>query len=390
MCLAEVMTLLGVFAFPALLPIFFREWGLTNTEAGLISGIYFGANALAVGVLVSLTDRIDARLIYMGGAGLAALGSAGFALAAEGFWTALAFRAVAGVGLAGTYMPGLRALADRYEGLHQPRAVAFYTGTFSLGTALSFLISGGLGQTLGWRWAFAAAAAGALLALVIVAAALRPKAPEPTQDDTGLFDFRPVLRNRRAMGYILSYGVHAWELTSLRSWTVVFLAFSLTLTDGGGPWLAPTTVATLSALVAMVASIAGGEAATRFGRRRTVSLVMVCSALAGAVLGFAAPLPYPAVVAALLFFAVLVQADAGAINAGVLDTAEAGRRGATLAVHSTFGFACAFLGPLAFGVVLDLAGGGRTPLSWGLAFAAVGLVTLLGPLALALSGRNRS
>ena len=62
----------GVFAFPALLPVFFAEWRLSNTEAGWIAGIYFGAYAVSVPVLVALTDRIDARVVYIGGAVLAA------------------------------------------------------------------------------------------------------------------------------------------------------------------------------------------------------------------------------------------------------------------------------------------------------------------------------
>ncbi len=388
-CVAEVLTLVGVFAFPALLPVFFDEWSLSNTEAGWIAGIYFGANAAVVGIMVSLTDRVDARLVYLFGAALAAIGSAGFALFAEGFWTALAFRGLAGVGLAGTYIPGLRALTDRYEGRHQPRAVAVYTGAFSLGSALSFLVIGQVAAVWGWRWSFAVAAIAAVLALVIVALVLRPVRPQVAKEETRLLDIRPVLRNRRAMAYIVAYGVHAWELTSLRSWTVAFLAFALALGGDGAGWLVPTTVAMLSAIIAMASSIVGGEMGAHFGPRRWIMWVMACSSVTGAMLGFSASLPYLSVVALLLFFAVLVQADAGVINSGTLGAAEPGRRGITLAVHSMFGFVCAFLAPLVFGIVLDLAGGGTEPLAWGLAFATIGAAVLLGPLALALLGRTR-
>ncbi|HSR71916.1 MAG TPA: hypothetical protein VLL72_05995, partial [Kiloniellales bacterium] len=64
MCLAEIASMLGFGSFPALQPIFFAEWRLTNTEAGWINGIYFGAYMAAVPVLVALTDRIDPRRIY--------------------------------------------------------------------------------------------------------------------------------------------------------------------------------------------------------------------------------------------------------------------------------------------------------------------------------------
>jgi Na+/melibiose symporter-like transporter len=54
----------------------------------------------------ALTDRIDARRVYLAGALLAAISTLGFTLTADGFWTALAWRTLGGVGLAGTYMPG--------------------------------------------------------------------------------------------------------------------------------------------------------------------------------------------------------------------------------------------------------------------------------------------
>jgi hypothetical protein len=51
LCAAEVPTMVGVFSFPALLPDFVAEWGLSNTEAGWISGSIFAGYTLAVPVL---------------------------------------------------------------------------------------------------------------------------------------------------------------------------------------------------------------------------------------------------------------------------------------------------------------------------------------------------
>jgi MFS family permease len=62
--------------------------------------------------------------------------------------------------------------------------------------------------------------------------------------------------------------------------------------------------------------------------------------------------------------------------------------GATMAVHSCIGFSGAFLGPLVFGVMLDV--GDKVPdvSSWGLAFAVTGLAVALGPVALAWAARR--
>ncbi len=389
MCAAEVLTMAGVFAFPALLPVFFAEWHLSNTEAGWIAGIYFAAYAVTVPVLVAITDRIDARTVYLGGAALAAASAAGFAALADGFWTALVLRALAGVALAATYMPGLKVLVDRYRGPRQSRAVALYTSSFSLGTAASFLIAGEVTAAFGWRAAFATAAVAAAAAAIIVLG-LRRVTPPPA-DPAPLLDFRPVFANREAMAYVLGYGVHCWELFTLRSWMVAFLAFGLVLQPAAAGWPSPTSVAMASGLVAMAASVAGNEFCVRFGRRRVIRLVMMASVVSAAGIGLTAPLGYGVVVAFALVYSAVVQLDSAALTAGAVEAADAGRRGATMAVHSLIGFGCAFVGPLVFGVVLDLTGGAATALSWGLAFASVAAVGLLGPLALALGGvRPRS
>lgn len=379
---AELLTMLGVFAFPALLPTFFEAWDLSNTQAGWISGIYFAGYTLSVPLLMRLTDRVDARRIYMAGAAVTAVSALGFAVLADGFWSAMIFRALAGAGLAGTYMPGLRVLVDRYEGPRQPRAVSFYTAGFSLGTALSFLFAGELGAAIGWEWTFAVSGFAALGAVGLVAFAFRPITPQAEETPTPFFDFRPVLRNRPALGFMLAYGAHSWELFALRSWLVAFLVFSVTLQPNGSVWLAPTTVAMLSALAAVAASIGGQELGTRFGLRRVIPVVMLTSGAIAFVLGFLPGLPYLAVVILVLVYSIAVQGDSAALTIGTVQMAKQGQRGATLALHSLIGFGGAALGPLVVGVVLDASGGAEKVTSWGLAFASVGLIAVLGPAVL--------
>jgi hypothetical protein len=70
------------------------------------------------------------------------------------------------------------------------------------------------------------------------------------------------------------------------------------------------------------------------------------------------------------------------LTAGSAGSAEPGRRGATLAVHSTLGYAGGFLGPLALVATLDLLGGASV-LGWGVAFGHVTVALLLGALAFA-------
>ena len=78
-CLAEVLLMQGIFTFSSMLPFFFNEWQLDSVDAGWISGIYYGSYMVFVLILVSITDWIDAKKIFIGGALITCLSCFGFA-----------------------------------------------------------------------------------------------------------------------------------------------------------------------------------------------------------------------------------------------------------------------------------------------------------------------
>jgi predicted MFS family arabinose efflux permease len=356
------------------------DWRITNGEAGWITGVFYAAYTLSVPVLVTLTDRVDPRSVYLSGVALTVASHAGFALLADGPWTAAAARALAGVGWAGTYMTGLKLLADRVEPALMSRAVAGHAAGIGIAGALSFLFAGVLDRWLGWRGAFAGAAGAAAIAWLIVllwvpARTERRAAPA----DGVLFDFRPVLRNRSAMAYAVAYCAHTWEMNALRGWAVAFLAYVAVNTGEPGPWMAPTVVATTMGLVGTWASVAGNEVSIRLGRQRLVRWAMGSCVVCGAVIGFLGARSYPVAAALVLLYGLLIWLDSSSLTAGAAGSADPRRRGATLAVHSMAGYAGGFVGPLMIGWVLDWSGG-MSAAGWGLAFLHVAVVALLGQL----------
>ena len=384
MCAAEALGMAGFATFPALLPGFFTEWGLSNTEAGWINGIFFAGYVLAVPILSSLTDRLPARRVYYACLFIAAMASLGFAFLADGFWSAFLFRALAGIGLAGTYMPGLKILSDHLEGhARQSRGVSFYTASFGIGAALSYLIAGEVNQAFGWQAAFAVTAAGPVLAFLLLHFFFPKTDPvHNAAPDTHLLDFRPVFRARAAMGFVLAYAAHNFELFAFRSWVVAFVAFAGGL-DPGAIFISATAYAAFLNVVGLPASIFGNELAVRFGRRRVITWVMISSGILAMGVGFASALPLSVLLLIVLVYDLLVMGESASLTAGVVEAAPKGYRGATMAVYAGIGFFGAFLGPLLFGVMLDLVSGdARTPSAWGAAFALLGLVVVMGPLAL--------
>ena len=379
-CLAEILGLASISVFPALLPTFQVEWGLSNTAAGWISAAYYAGYMILVPVLTSITDRMDARRIMGLGALLGVASALGYAFGARGFWSALAFRFLAGISLAGIYMPGLKVVSDNTEGALQSRFISFYTASFSIGASLSYLLAGEIHNLAGWRWAFKASAISTLAALVMIVVLIPSGKVRTGQNQALLADFKIVLRSRSAMAYVWSYAAHMWELFSLRSWIVAFLAFSIQLQPPDAVIWSPTRIAFIINLIGLPASVGGNELCRRFERPKVITTVMIVSALVATLLGFSASLPYAVVALVAIVHGITVVGDSASLTAGVVAAAPPGFRGTTLAVHSTLGFAAAFLGPLTIGMVLDFFGGGQS--GWAMAFVTMAAGCLLGPILL--------
>ena len=385
-CAAQVCAQIGAYTWPALLPGFLGEWHISNREAGWVTGIFYAAYTVSVPVLVTLTDRVDARAVYLSGVALTVASHLGFAVVVDGPWGAAAARAFAGVGWAGTYMTGLKLLADRVEPALMSRAVAGHAASIGVAGAVSFVFAGTLGRWLGWRGAFAGAALAAVIAWLIVFcwAPARERRAAPVASGS-LFDFRPVLRNRSAMAYAVAYCAHTWEMNALRGWAVAFLAWVAAARGEGSPWIAPTAVAMTMGLVGTWASVAGNEAAIRLGRPRLVRLAMTACVLCAAGVGFLGARSYPLAALLVLVYGLLIWLDSSSLTAGAAGSADPARRGATLALHSMAGYAGGAVGPIVIGWVLDLSGG-MSATGWGLAFLHVAVIALLGQAAFVLLG----
>ena len=378
-CAAQVLVQIGAFFWPTLLPGMMRLWELSNSEAGWITASFYGAYMISVPVLVTLTDRVDPKRVYLFGVASTVAGHLLFGLLAEGFWSALALRALTGMGWAGTYMTGLKLLADRVDAKMMSRATAGHAASIGISGALSFATGDLIASVAGWHAAFVAAAASAAVAWVLVAAIVpaQGKRTSPAKDGQGLYDFRPVFRNSSAMAYAIAYSIHTLEMSALRGWGVAFLGYVAATTGAAAAtFLSPAIIATGLGLIGTVASVAGNEAAIRFGRKRLIVAAMAASIFIGATIGFLGSMSYALAAVLLTIYGIVIWLDSSSLTAGTAGTAEPSRRGATLAVHSMLGYAGGFVGPLLVGWVLDLSGG-MSQLGWGLSFFSVAMLMAL-------------
>lgn len=366
--------------FLALQPVLQREWDLSNTTSGWIASAYYGGYMLAVPVLASLTDRFDARSVWLSAIMLAAAGALGFGLFADGPLSAVICQAIAGAGLAGTYMPGLKVVDDRVPGMLHPRLVAFYTTSFSLGSSGSYFLVGQLSEQLPWRTAIAAITLGPFVAWLLVYLALGHVRPHAA-DQPGLpgARWRDVLRSSDSMRYVAAYSCHMWELFGMRAWLVPFFVFCASL--HGPTFAAPTTLAAVLALAGIPASFVGAELSARFDRRQVVIALMLLSTATGVTVGLLVSQSWALLLSVSLIHHALVMSDSAALTSGLVAVSAPRSRGTAMAIYSMAGFGTASIASFAIGGVLDLLGGQST-FSWPFAFALMVSSNLLGAMLL--------
>ncbi len=389
LCVALVLVMFGIMPVAAVLPSIFADWHITETEAGWLSGIYFGGYALGVPVLLPLTDRIDTRRVLLGGLLLCALAGFGFAWLADGLWSGIFFRVLGGIGLAGFHFPGLKFLSDRLEGTARRRGAAIYVSMFSVGGAVSFFGAGAVESWLGWKTVFTISGWGALVAFLLVLV-LIPKAARRAVPYVGAFlDVPAVLRNREAARYIVAYFGHVWEVFAMRGWSVALLAFSAGQPGNGAfaGWNMAMVSGAISLLM-MPTSFGMAELSARYGRVRVITAATVATSVLAILLALFSTGPFVLILVLVAAYFMAGFGDTATLAAGIVTAADPHVRGATLAVYALVGFVGGMAGPVAFGIVLDFAGGRADPAAWAWAFASLIGAALLTAGALHLRRRG--
>lgn len=378
MLAAQTCALLGFACYAVVLTTLQEEWHLSNLESGLIASAFFFGYMLAVPLATALTDRVDARKVYLVGGLSATLGLLGMAFFAFNFWTALIFMAINGAGLAGTYMPGLKILSDRIQTGELTRHIAFYTAFFGIGTGFSYLCSGWILSAFGWHYVFSIIALGPFSAFLIVLLFIPPLQHEKWKGPINIrvHDIFPVdkwklvLQDKNASGFIFGYTAHSLELFASRSWLVAFFAFC-TVVTGETFFLAATTLAGIINFFGVPSSILGNEIALRIGRQKWVCIVMVTSAALGIALACSTGQSWWLIFALAVGHAIFIMADSSTLTAGLVISAQENIKGAAMGLHSLMGFGGGLLGPAIFGFTLDLFGSRTSQSSWIWAYVSV-------------------
>src|SRR5262249_48870253 len=154
----------------------------------------------------------------------------------------------------------------------QGTAIAVFTASFTVGSSLSFALSGLLASAFGRRLGFVLLALGPLAAAAIGFAVL-PATPFRQQSHHAKAPLPSLLHNRRALRFVVAYGLHNSEVSIMRAWMVSLLATSAAETGMSYVGAYATIVATVANLLGLPLIVLTNEIATRRDRTAVIAIV---------------------------------------------------------------------------------------------------------------------
>jgi len=386
LCLTQLFIMLVFINYSAVLPLLKEEWGMSNTMAGSIFSVYQLGYILSGVILSTLADRFSIRKIFIISAIWSGIANLLFALFAHDYSSAMLLRALTGIGMGGTYMPGLKLVAERFDSSKRGRAIGIYVGSLVLGASLSLLVTGTVASFSGWRISFIACSAGVSIGVLMSIKVFRGYQPSRFRKMPGESYMKSVVKNRPAMLMILGYGSHMWEMYGMRSWLAPFFTASLTQYGLSGT-RATGWGAMASALVVGIGAFSSaftGGLSDRIGRTKTIALVMIASAAFSFMFGWLVNLPPWFALAAGLAYGYLIVAESPVFSTGLTELVTPAYLGGAMGIQSLIGYSLGMISPTVFGWALDICKGWE-PLpgingEWGVGFATCGLGAVAGPI----------
>jgi MFS family permease len=341
LALLSVAELLGMslwFAASAVSAQYQQMWSLTASEAAwLTTAVQLGfVGGTAVSAVLNLADIVAARRLFAGSALLAA-GCNAMVLSAHGLDTALLWRALTGVCLAGVYPPAMKMIATWFRA-RRGMAVGTIVGALTVGKALPYLVKAIPGASI--ANVTLTASVGAVAAAVIVWRGYRdgPYAFPPRRFSWQLVgDVAREPRWRLAMGGYLG---HMWELYAAWTWLPVFVAASVAAQglDARTAGMRASVVAFCALAVGGAGCVWGGVVADRRGRAWLVNTAMMlsgaCALLIGATFGRSLWLLAPVA----LVWGFFVIADSAQFSVMVTESVPAHAVGTALTLQTSLGF----------------------------------------------------
>jgi MFS family permease len=313
---------LDVQMFSLVIPAIIAEWGISKTQAGLVSGVTLIASALGGWICGAAADRfgrVRTLQITVAWFSVFTLLSA----FAQNFPEFIVLKALQGFGFGGEWAAGAVLMAETIRNQHRGKVMGAVQSAWAIGWAAAVLLYAGvfsfLPPAMGWRVMFAVGIVPALLVIYIRRNIQEPVTPAARLKKDGnastvervplLSIFAPDVLRMTLIGGLLGVGAHG-GYAALTTWLPTFLKTERHLSVlGTGGYLA------VIILAFFCGCLAASVLLDAIGRRQTILLFSVFC-VATVILYVFLPMSNHAMLALgfpLGFFAAGIPASMGAL-----------------------------------------------------------------------------
>jgi MFS family permease len=374
-CTARVFLFSTFMTVAAVIPLITLEWQLSAAAAGGIVSAFTLCYASSVFGFAWAADHFGAKRMVVVSAIAAALSSALFGFTAQGWWSATVTYGLIGFAQGGVYTPLVMLLSDEVEPARRGKVMGWLIASTSFGYAVSLGVAA-LGVALGgWKAAFLITGLLPVLGAALLIASLAPFANRIHPRTRGVRVRDEIVTNRESRLLTAGYVGHSWELLGMWAWIPAFLAagFALKGAAATGATISGAYLAGALHMVGAVAAFTMGRLSDRTGRRPVLVVLAAAGAAASFVLGWLIHAPSIVLVPLALAYAFVTLGDSPVLTTAISEVVRPGYLGAVLAWRGFAGFGAGAAAPVAVGFVLDQTRMHGPVVSWGLAFASLGL-----------------
>ena len=367
-------------AYAGSIPFLLEPWRMSGAEAGAIQSAFNLAYAISLLVCSWASDKVGPGRIFACANWAAALLFVACAFSARSFESGLLWFTMIALALGGSYTPALMLIARAVSPERRGAAVGWILAGSSLGYFGAIAAGAGLIPLMGYERFWLILAPAPLVAALAASVAMRGQALNLRTVPAGGSEagFRASLLSRKSLLLTGGYTAHCWELLGMWAWAPAFLTLTVSRQTGLAPLVLGVLIAGALHLSGAGATLIGGIASDRLGRKRVLVVMAAAGACLSFLFGWSAALGPAGLLLVAMLYGFATIGDSGVLSTAMTEAVPPAQLGSMLALRSILGFGAGAISPLAMGWVLDLTNPpGAPPEQWGWAFALLGLGGLI-------------